>query len=158
MYVAVMMVRETMQESKLGDSQIPQGQKVVVCSYTSHMDERNWNIGTEKDSHPVREFWGKRFLEESESSHIFSLAGTEGKWLPYGMGERMCPGRHFAKHQMMLTFAYLTAHFDIDLAPSSKRRPAVDINHFGFGTLPPSEPVPFRLRKSASASAQGASS
>tara|TARA_R110002003_G_scaffold155_4_gene13688 strand:- start:3387 stop:3788 length:402 start_codon:yes stop_codon:yes gene_type:complete len=48
---------------------------------------------------------------------------------------------HAESFQMMLTSAYLTAHFDIVLASSSKRRPAVDINHFDFGTLPPSESV-----------------
>jgi hypothetical protein len=37
---------------------------------------------------------------------------------------------HAESFQMMLTSAYLTAHLKMVLALSSKRRPAVDINHF----------------------------
>jgi cytochrome P450 len=147
-YVAVIMVRRTTTESKLGAWRIPKEQNVVVCSYSAHMDDNNWNAGPADDPHPVSEFWGKRFLQESKDGPKFSLAGMEGKWLPYGMGERMCPGRHFAKHQMMMTFAYLMSTFDIELI-GDKSRPVVDLNHFGFGTLPPGELVPFRMRRAA---------
>ncbi|KAF1941001.1 cytochrome P450 [Clathrospora elynae] len=149
MYVAVMMVRETTKECHLGDWTVPKKQSLVVCSYTEHMDARHWNTGTEQDPHPVDQFWAKRFLQDTDSGPVFSVSEMGGKFLPYGLGERMCPGRHFAKHQMILTLAHLVENFEFELSAPSGYRPALNMHHFGTGTLPPADQIPCHIRRVA---------
>lgn len=148
-YVAIMMIRETQQATEFGEWNVPKGQRVVVCSYTEHMDPQHWNTGSPSDPHPVKEFWGKRFLVPDTTPPKFEISGRAGTWIPYGQGERMCPGRHFTKTQMLLTFAKLMAEFDFELKiPNiSSWNPKLNMSHFGFGALPPGERIPFRVRR-----------
>lgn len=37
----------------------------------------------------------------------FSLDGLNGSWIPYGGGFRACPGRHFAKREILMTLAVM---------------------------------------------------
>ena len=76
----------------------------------------------------------------------FSLEGLEGAWIPYGGGQRICPGRHFAKQEMLLTLALLCSKFEIDMGDTSIRGPKHDWHGFGFGALSPSTPTPFKIR------------
>lgn len=146
-YVAIIMIRESQEEHVLGSWTIPKHENVVVCSYTEHMNPALWNTGAPQDPHGIETFWAKRFLDSKASHCTFTMEGPNGRWLPFGLGERMCPGRHFAKTQMLLTMAKLTLMFDFELETADMWRPKVDMNHFGFGTLPPGENVPFRWRR-----------
>lgn len=100
-------------------------QKVVVTSTTvAHMDREVWDTGLENE-HPVDQFWVGRFLkypQESDSSSSkgtsspeFSTKGLEGSWIPYGGGPRQCPGRHFAKRQILLTTALMVSLFEFEI-------------------------------------------
>jgi hypothetical protein len=54
----------------------------------------------------------------------------------------MYPGRHFVKDLMLLTFARLTSAFEFQLQTPRGQKPKVDMDHFGFGILPPRENAP----------------
>lgn len=77
---------------------------------------------------------------------VFSLEGVAGCWLPFGGGQRMCPGRHFAKSEMLGTFAMLLSDYDLELSGDMDGiRP--DMRWYPTGTLPPMGKVPFRIRR-----------
>ncbi|KAF4630699.1 hypothetical protein G7Y89_g7433 [Cudoniella acicularis] len=171
-YVSVLMVRQTRREAKVGSWKIPLGQKVPVCNYSEHMNEQLWNPeGVEHETstggeHPISKFWGRRFVrykgaerrskaedhsksgEQTQATAAkFSTEGLRHKWFPFGFGERICPGRQFAKHQMLLTFALFSRVFDIELMVAEGWKPGPDIQFFGYGIMPPEEKTPFRIRK-----------
>jgi cytochrome P450 len=153
-YVSVMMVRKTRQPSKLAGYNIPAGKKVIVCNYSEHMDEALWksetNTSRPSSPPPLTQFWGRRFLTstpDAPGTPVFAAENIGRKWIPFGSGERMCPGRHFTKHQMLLTFALLTETFDIELLSREGERPEPDLTHFGYGTMGPDRSTPFRIRR-----------
>ncbi|OJD40672.1 nacht and ankyrin domain protein [Diplodia corticola] len=69
-----------------------------------------------------------------------------GSLFPFGGGARMCPGRHFAKREMLLTMALMVRDFDVEVTADSK---ALEMGwkDFGLGTQRPKGRVPFRLRR-----------
>lgn len=86
---------------------------------------------------------------ERYRSARFSTANLAGIWVPYGGGPGICPGRHFAKSNMLLATAMLFSAFEMELVGigGSKREPQVDLRYYGLGVLPPRGEVRFRIRK-----------
>ena len=108
---------------------IPKKNLVMVCSTTSHMDPSLWNTGT-SSSHPLKQFWAERFIEQAKGSYIqkeskrkFSSRGLEGIWLPFGGGAQMCPGQLFTKTAISLATALMVTQFDIELCNPEKEVP-----------------------------------
>lgn len=133
-------------------------QKVVVTSTTvAHMDREVWDTGLENE-HPVDQFWIGRFLkypQESDGSNSkgtsspeFSTKGLEGSWVPYGGGPRQCPGRHFAKRQILLTTAFMVSLFDCEILEEGLNvKEDFTIMGFGSGVSHPAGKVPVRIRR-----------
>ncbi|KAK0634376.1 cytochrome P450 [Bombardia bombarda] len=102
-----------------------------------------------KDPNTILSYDGRRF----------SMDGLLGLWIPYGGGDHICPGRHFAKQEIILTFAALFTLFDIELAfdsPDAAARVHPDMKHAPFGALPPVGKVPFRMRRKVRTETGGA--
>jgi cytochrome P450 len=125
--------------------------------------------------YPVNHYWAERFLvypndptsgplrfnaskprvpAPDVSSHItgsephFTMDGLAGAWLPYGGGNRQCPGRNFAKNEIILGFAIVLSMLDVELLDSDNVEPRKpDLKFYGLGTLPPKGKVPFRVRR-----------
>ncbi|KAL8934199.1 MAG: hypothetical protein Q9216_006029 [Gyalolechia sp. 2 TL-2023] len=98
--------------------------------------------GSEKD--------GARGVER-DRSHLeqasFTMAGHAGKWIPYGGGPGICPGRHFSKNLMLLTSALMFSAFEIELNVEKGWKPKMDMRYYGLGVLPPQGKVPFKIRR-----------
>lgn len=45
----------------------------------------------------------------------FSLKGHSGAWISFGGDTHQCPGRHWVKKQMILSFAVINDAFEIEL-------------------------------------------
>ncbi|KAL2041652.1 hypothetical protein N7G274_005436 [Stereocaulon virgatum] len=125
--------------------------------------------------HPINHYWAERFLvypkdptsgplrfnaskpkfpAPDRSSHItgsephFTMDGLAGAWLPYGGGNRQCPGRNFAKYEIIRGFAIVLSMLDVELLDSDDVEPRKpDMKFYGLGTLPPKGKVPFRVRR-----------
>lgn len=133
-------------------------QKVVVTSTTvAHMDREVWDTGLH-DEYPVDQFWIGRFLKyphEGDSgnpkgrhSPEFSTKGLEGAWIPYGGGPRQCPGRHFAKRQILLTTALMVSLFDCEILKEGMDvKEDFTLMGFGSGVSHPAGKVPVRIRR-----------
>lgn len=87
----------------------------------------------------------------------FSTDGLTGAWVPYGGGNRQCPGRNFAKQEIILGFAIVLSTLEIELLGDESHDPRKpDTKYYGLGTLPPKGTVPFRFRRREPGSARSA--
>ncbi|KUI58399.1 Cholesterol 7-alpha-monooxygenase [Cytospora mali] len=139
---------------------IPRRKVIVTPTTVAHMDSGVWNTGL-KNEHPVDKFWIGRFLKypstgdtgntqphNAISSSEFSTKGLEGSWIPYGGGPRQCPGRHFAKRQILLTIALMVSLFDCEILEEGKGvQEDFTLMGFGSGVSHPIGRVPMRIRR-----------
>jgi hypothetical protein len=60
-----------------------------------------------QDGHREGEWYGKRFVvedridEKGQMKMKMSMKGTDGKYFPFGGGTHMCPGRVFARQEVL---------------------------------------------------------
>ncbi|KAH8889083.1 cytochrome P450, partial [Thozetella sp. PMI_491] len=130
---------------------IPRQKVIVALTTVAHMDTEAWNTGANNE-HPLDQFWAGRFLryssEGSTSSPTFSTKELEGAWIPYGGGPRQCPGRHFAKRQILLTIALTVSLFDIEILEEGLRvQEDFTLKGFGSGVSHPIGKVPVKMRR-----------
>ena len=76
----------------------------------------------------------------------FSINGLNGAYIPIGGGAGICPGRHFARHEVVCTLASF-ALYDIELRVSKGWEPKMNMRYYPLGALPPKNKVPFRIRR-----------
>ncbi|KAK4208221.1 cytochrome P450 [Rhypophila decipiens] len=142
----------------IGGYSIPNGKHIVVPSNISSYNAEVWTRTRPETTmaKPLTEFDAERFLtqnsprpsEDTGSSNAkpFSMKGLTNLWLPYGGGDCICPGRFFAKGQMLLTYALIFSHYDVELIDTTTAVQP-DTRFAPFGSLPPASRVPFRIRK-----------
>jgi cytochrome P450 len=159
----------------LGRWRFPRGKLIVLSSRTAHHNRELWNQGTEEDFHPIDQFWSDRFLVapgddvrvgpakamrdetktgpgeqtsmDTDGKVKFSMEKVSaGGWVPYGGGAHICPGRFFAKNEMLATFALVSTAFDIELV-DPKMHIEPNMSYFPIGMLPPKPKIPFRIRR-----------
>ena len=152
--VAIAMTRVSEREDyNLDGYRVKKGNPLVIFSRPAALNEEAWTLAGRKPTRPLEEFQAERFLvkkkdPEQDGELEFSMDGLAGCWLPYGGGQRMCPGRHFAKNEMLGTFALLFTRYEVQLkagVDTAKVQP--DMRWFPIGGLPPDCRVPFRIRK-----------
>lgn len=129
-----------------------------------------------EDEHPLNEFWAERFLEypddpasgpirktdpatyagaktkektvEDDKVAKVITNGIQGHWYPYGGGTKICPGRFFAKQEMMAALAVMVQAFEIELVdPKEASKTRTNMKMFPTGALPPDRKVPVRIRR-----------
>jgi cytochrome P450 len=141
---------------------IPRRKIIVTSTTAAHLDPKAWRSEFD-DEHPIDTFWPGRFLKTEkngfENSKIktntsaFSTREFDGSWIPYGGGPRQCPGRHFAKRQILLTTALIVALFNCEISETAKNvAEDLSLGGFGSGISHPACPVPFRLQRRETAS------
>ena len=131
LYVAMIVMRSPSQDFKLRDWTLKAGEVVFLLTYAQHRDT---TIFPNDNERPINKFWADRFIvqEGSDVKPVFSMQGYEGSWIPYGGGSHVCPGRQFAKQEMLLTVAVLLSNFDIELTGPEAE---VDWNYHGTGAM-----------------------
>lgn len=108
------------------------------------LSSRSTQLPMENDTYPISEATAKC---SHPSASQYSLKARSANWIPYGGGQRICPGRHFAKQEMISTLAEMVTMFDIELAESTHKVPKNDLRHFGFGAMWPKGKMPVRMRR-----------
>ncbi|KAM7214655.1 cytochrome P450 family protein [Rhypophila decipiens] len=147
---------------KLGGYEIAPGSLLQAPSEIPHYDESIW--GTEE--HPASEFWADRHVKRVESEEVdsktgkrkqvlqFEMMGRPSDWFPFGGGQGVCPGRYFAKQEIMLTLATFVSRFDFEfvewlrLDGTTSDRPAKnDGKYAGAAGVPPDRDMRLRWRR-----------
>lgn len=85
--------------------------------------------------------------EQGPSEPSFSLTGLGGAYFPFGGGPTICPGRHFARQEIIGTLAKLAQDYDIELQVPCGWEPRMNNRFFPIGVLPPVDKVAFRIRR-----------
>ncbi|KAH8890157.1 cytochrome P450 [Thozetella sp. PMI_491] len=159
MHVAMHITREITQPTVLCGYELEKGALVQAPSELAHFDEEIWGAS----GHPASEFWAERHIQYEEVTDEtgkvtrvprFALVGRANDFFPYGGGISMCPGRYFAKQEIMLTLAMFASRFDIEfvgwtqLDGSPSDRPAKDHDKFlGAAAMPPDRDMQIRWKR-----------
>lgn len=100
------LAREAARDSELSGFAIPKGSLVLTSPYIIHRNPWEW-------PHPTR-FNPERFNNRSDS--IMTIPS----YMPFGMGQRACLGRHFAMVELTQVLSRLlnTYHFDVESSGS----------------------------------------
>lgn len=153
-YVAIAISRTVNHSNlKLGQWIVPVGETLSIFNREAAFNDEAWAASGRSSGKPLAIFDAKRFLVTKDTdttsekgASSFSLEGLAGCWLPFGGGQRMCPGRHFAKSEMIGSLAMLLANYDLELDEAvGDIQP--DMRWYPIGTLPPRGQVPFRIRR-----------
>lgn len=128
---------------------IPPGDFVLIPTDAVHYNEEAWARIGRRSEVPLNQFDAERFLVPSASGPEYSLDGLAGLWIPFGGGDRMCPGRHLAKLEMLYTFAYLFSNYEFDVNSNDISRVSADKQFAPFSALPPNRTVKFKIRRKA---------
>ena len=168
-YVSTSIIRSPEHASiKLGPWIIPRKALIMVPSFVVHRNQTLWSTGTDA-SISVETFWPDRFLRYPGSSYspivdktetpslqpkdadepLFLSKNLTGYFMPYGGGHSECPGRHFAKQEILTTLAIMVTLFDIEVSEPGDRKVEPNMDGFGMGALKPKDRIPARIRKRA---------
>lgn len=154
----------------INEWRIPKGSIVVVPAGKAHTDPDFWN--TRSGQFPLDQFWADRFLTypddpqsgprkptHSSDKYIdiahekssgdkakFVNRGLADSYMPYGIGERTCPGRGFARRAIITLCALVVDRYDIEFTPKSlDLKPTTAF--YGIGTQRVKGKIPFRIRQ-----------
>jgi len=78
------------------------------------------------------------------SKPVYTLDPVQGSCVPYGGGLKMCPGRFYAKQEIIVAAAMFLTKFDIEL--ENKDFPRPNLAYFPFGVVPPLGKFPAKLK------------
>ena len=114
-YIDLLIVRKVDADTTIGPHIVHKNEVIMAPSWLSH---RNPEHFVKPDA-----FDPARFLvDDPETGKMkFSTAGLTGKFFPFGGGHYMCPGRTFAKQEVLGAIAVLLLNFDIEFVEFVKR-------------------------------------
>ena len=121
----------------------------MVPSWLAHTDSE-WST----PEHPATSFWAERFLPSKEDKS--SSTAKPGTYFPFGGGSSICPGRFFAKQEVLAAVAILIWKFEVEFlefvtmeGEKSERGPEQDGWNVGSGAVVPDRDLRVRLKKKA---------
>jgi hypothetical protein len=90
--------------------QLRKGDLVLAPSWICQRNDEEW-------AEPSTDvFYAERFLKRDPETgrDSFSMDGTAGKLFPFGGGKTICPGRVFAKQEILAAVATVLLNYDIE--------------------------------------------
>jgi cytochrome P450 len=132
---------------KYNEYTVPQNEFILIHSDALHYNKEIWERAGRTITTPMTQFQADRFLVPSPAGPVYSIDGLSGIWVPFGGGDRMCPGRHLLKYQMLSTFAYIFTNFDIEMDSRQAQKVKCNRKFSPFGALPPDRPLGFKIRR-----------
>jgi len=166
---AVMIQRTTLADTvMIGDYRFPKGDMIIASSWHEARDRSIWNEGSESSFHSVEDFWADRFifypndassgpgkapLKKSRLTTAkdvekpqFSAEPVTGSFIPYGGGQKICPGRFYAKQEAIGSVALFLKAYDVELEPG-QGLPEPNMEFFPFGVVQPTRAFRAKMRR-----------
>lgn len=150
----------------------PKKSILLVPTGVAHKDANFWN--TKDGEYPLNRFWSDRFLaypndltsgprrvnpvdidkikhNKPQNYHNlegprFISSGLSDSYMPFGVGERTCPGRFFARRAIVAFCAKVVNDFDIEIL-STEKDFKISSAFYGLGVQRPLNQIPFRVRR-----------
>ncbi|KAM7185505.1 Cytochrome P450 [Naviculisporaceae sp. PSN 640] len=159
LHVSFSIMREVNNSIDMNGHRIPKGSFLQGMTDLGHFEDEVWST----EGHPASEFWASRHLvykeittETGERKRVaeVSMEGKNGSFFPYGGGTGICPGRHFAKQEILLAVASIVTRFDVEFiewvhmdGTKSSRAAMDDPKNTGTGVTPPDRDMKVRWRR-----------
>jgi cytochrome P450 len=102
------MAREAQEQVTLRDKIVTQGKTVIVSPWLIHRNKNNWD--------KPHDFDPQRFLKSHETP-------IKSKYLPFGMGQRLCVGASFAMQEAVLIIATFLQQYRVEPVAGFKPKP-----------------------------------
>ena len=97
---------------------IKKGALVMMPSYVAHMDPTTWQSPDFPHFPSPELFYPYRFLtappDDTSKKPTFTTDHAENMFMPFGGGKTICPGRIFARQEMMAAVAMVLLTFEFD--------------------------------------------
>ncbi|KAF3767173.1 cytochrome P450 [Cryphonectria parasitica EP155] len=150
LHVSINVTREVTQPITLDGYRLTAGSLIQAPSQIGQYNEAVWG----SPGHPASEFWAGRNLKHDAGKAEFTMAGRTSSFFPFGGGTSICPGRVFAKQEILMTLAALITRFDIEFVEwthpdgSKSDRPAQnDESYIGAVGIPPDRDMRVRWKR-----------
>ncbi|KAK0702331.1 cytochrome P450 [Lasiosphaeris hirsuta] len=117
--LAFSVTRDAVHDTEIDGFRIPKGSMVQAPIPIAHYSAV-WNV----EGHGTDEFWPRRHLTTvettSDSGEVyfreeFGIGSRSAYFFPYGGGINICPGRFFAKQEIIGTIALFVAQFEAEV-------------------------------------------
>ncbi|KAL3471727.1 cytochrome P450 [Aspergillus californicus] len=150
LHVSINVTREVTQPITLDGHHLTPGSLIQAPSQIGQYNEAVWGSA----GHPASEFWVGRNLKHENGKAEFTMAGRTSSFFPFGGGPSICPGRVFAKQEILMTIAALVTRFEIELVDwtnpdgTKSDRPAQnDQSYIGAVGIPPDRDMKVRWKR-----------
>ncbi|KAF6816753.1 hypothetical protein CPLU01_13771 [Colletotrichum plurivorum] len=179
LHVSINITREVLEPIDWDGYTLPKGSLIQAPTRIGLQDETVWGV----EGHPASEFWAERHIKygervdefgETRKVREFCMNGRPSDFFPYGKqpvndqlavlmlnycvggGVSICPGRFFAKQEIMLAVAMIVSRFDVEFVEwvkydgtTSDRPAADDKTAIGSGAVSPDRDMRVRWRRIA---------
>ncbi|EXJ87376.1 hypothetical protein A1O3_04335 [Capronia epimyces CBS 606.96] len=111
-YVDSLVTRQLNKDMIIDGYLLKKNDLIMAPSSLSQHDPTFW----EQEDAPSADSWyAERFLKHDDQTgrDYFSTSWTAGKFFPFGGGTQVCPGRVFAKQEILGALAAILSRFDI---------------------------------------------
>ncbi|OAA76648.1 Cytochrome P450 [Akanthomyces lecanii RCEF 1005] len=119
LYIDLLIIRQVEKGLIINGLQVHQNDQIMASSWMAHRHPDNFTNPEVFDA--------ERFLQDDPKSggHTASTSGLGGKYFPFGGGHHMCPGKNFARQEILGTVAVLLLNFDITFLSFIERQSGV---------------------------------
>ncbi|ROT35576.1 cytochrome P450 [Sodiomyces alkalinus F11] len=163
LHVAIYVTRQALRPTTIAGYSVAAGTLLQTPTSLAGRDDAVW--ARKPNYPPASEFWPGRHLREARSPTSssprleFVPSARSADFFPFGGGPSICPGRHFAKQEIMLAVAMLVSRFDMEFvdwvyhddhnghARTSDREAKEDDRFFGAASVPPDRDMRVRWRR-----------
>ncbi|KAI0126676.1 cytochrome P450, family 7, subfamily B [Xylariales sp. AK1849] len=116
LYIDLLIVRQVDADGTMDNIPLRKGDQVMASSWMTHRHPQNFDRPEEFDA--------ERFLHKGRNTGELTstTSGLGGKYFPFGGGHHMCPGRNFARQEILGTVAVLLLNFDISFLSFVERK------------------------------------
>ena len=104
------MIRDINLPIEIGGYTLQPGNRVAAPVWLAHYDEAIWG----REGHPASTFYAERFLHtDQDGNSVFHNPAKPGQYFPFGGGSAACPGRFYAKNQIISAVAIFLWAFEV---------------------------------------------